>query len=169
MDLRRDGGGSLEEAINLTGLFIPKGPVVQSKDPSGKITVSSDRNPEISYSGPMIVLMNRLSASASEILRQHCRTMVALSSSGTSKASVKARCKPSLNSTKPWPRFLFQYGTPPSWRTQADNSKVLPHSRRLNAIAGSEVRHRPPPPAQTILRSVKTRSRIAFPTTRWLR
>jgi len=67
MDLRRDGGGSLEEAINLTGLFIPKGPVVQSKDPSGKITVSSDRNPEVSYSGPMIVLMNRLSASASEI------------------------------------------------------------------------------------------------------
>ena len=67
VDLRRDGGGSLEEAINLTGLFIPKGPVVQSKDPSGKITVNSDRNPDIAYSGPMVVVMNRLSASASEI------------------------------------------------------------------------------------------------------
>lgn len=67
IDLRRDGGGSLEEAINLTGLFIPKGPVVQAKDPNGKMTVSHDMNPSVEYDGPMIVLMNRLSASASEI------------------------------------------------------------------------------------------------------
>lgn len=67
VDLRKDGGGSLEEAINLTGLFIPKGPVVQAKDPNGKISVSSDTNPGIAYSGPMVVVMNRLSASASEI------------------------------------------------------------------------------------------------------
>jgi carboxyl-terminal processing protease len=67
MDLRKDGGGSLEEAINLTGLFIPKGPVVQAKDPKGQITVSSDTNPGIAYTGPMVVVMNRLSASASEI------------------------------------------------------------------------------------------------------
>ncbi len=67
MDLRKDGGGSLEEAINLTGLFIPKGPVVQAKDPNGKITVSSDTNPGLAYTGPMVVVMNRLSASASEI------------------------------------------------------------------------------------------------------
>lgn len=67
IDLRKDGGGSLEEAINLTGLFIGKGPVVQSKDPNGKITVSSDTNPGIAYTGPMVVVMNRLSASASEI------------------------------------------------------------------------------------------------------
>jgi carboxyl-terminal processing protease len=67
IDLRRDGGGSLEEAINLTGLFIPKGPVVQAKDSNGKITVSQDTNPVVAYSGPLIVLTNRLSASASEI------------------------------------------------------------------------------------------------------
>jgi carboxyl-terminal processing protease len=67
IDLRRDGGGSLEEAINLTGLFIPKGPVVQSKDSNGKITVSQDLNSGIAYSGPLVVLVNRLSASASEI------------------------------------------------------------------------------------------------------
>ena len=67
IDLRRDGGGSLEEAINLTGLFIPQGPVVQAKDSNGKITVSQDTNPEFVYSGPLIVLTNRLSASASEI------------------------------------------------------------------------------------------------------
>lgn len=67
IDLRRDGGGSLEEAINLTGLFIPRGPVVQAKDPNGKITVSQDTDPGVAYSGPLVVLMNRLSASASEI------------------------------------------------------------------------------------------------------
>lgn len=67
IDLRRDGGGSLEEAINLTGLFIPKGPVVQAKDSNGKITVSQDTNPGVTYNGPLVVLTNRLSASASEI------------------------------------------------------------------------------------------------------
>ena len=67
IDLRRDGGGSLDEAINLTGLFIPGGPVVQSKDSNGKITVSKDSNPSVAYDGPLVVVMNRLSASASEI------------------------------------------------------------------------------------------------------
>jgi carboxyl-terminal processing protease len=67
IDLRRDGGGSLEEAINLTGLFIPRGPVVQAKDSNGKITVSQDTNPALVYNGPLVVLVNRLSASASEI------------------------------------------------------------------------------------------------------
>ncbi len=67
IDLRRDGGGSLEEAINLTGLFIPKGPVVQAKDSNGKVSVSYDRNPKVAYDGPVVVLTNRLSASASEI------------------------------------------------------------------------------------------------------
>jgi carboxyl-terminal processing protease len=67
IDLRRDGGGSLEEAINLTGLFIPRGPVVQAKDSNGKITVSQDTNPELVYNGPLMVVVNRLSASASEI------------------------------------------------------------------------------------------------------
>ena len=67
MDLRRNGGGSLDEAIRLTGLFIKKGPVVQSKDYQKKIDVMSDTDPSISYNGPMIVLTSHLSASASEI------------------------------------------------------------------------------------------------------
>ncbi len=67
IDLRRDGGGSLEEAINLTGLFIESGPVVLAKDASGNITKNLDKNPEVAYTGPMVVVMNRLSASASEI------------------------------------------------------------------------------------------------------
>ena len=68
LDLRRNGGGSLEEAINLTGLFISEGPVVLVKGLDGKIDVDSDTNPEIDYDGPLIVLTSRHSASASEIL-----------------------------------------------------------------------------------------------------
>lgn len=67
IDLRRDGGGSLEEAINLTGLFVGSGPVVQAKDANGKVTVAKDEEGEPFYTGPVIVLANRLSASASEI------------------------------------------------------------------------------------------------------
>jgi len=67
IDLRRDGGGSLEEAINLSGLFVGSGPVVQAKDANGKVTVAKDDEGEPFYTGPVVVLANRLSASASEI------------------------------------------------------------------------------------------------------
>jgi carboxyl-terminal processing protease len=67
IDLRRNGGGSLEEAIALTGLFLKSGPIVQTKGSNGNIVVSSDPDPGIAYSGPMIVLTSRQSASASEI------------------------------------------------------------------------------------------------------
>jgi len=68
LDLRQNGGGSLDEAINLTGLFIKKGPVVQVKDSKGKVTVGSNKNATALYDGPLIVLVSRFSASASEIL-----------------------------------------------------------------------------------------------------
>jgi carboxyl-terminal processing protease len=68
LDLRRNGGGSLEEAINLTGLFIKQGPVVQIRDPNGDIQVDDDKDPSVEYDGPLIVLTSRFSASASEIL-----------------------------------------------------------------------------------------------------
>jgi len=68
LDLRRNGGGSLEEAINLTGLFIKEGPVVQVKDHDGHITVDKDTDSRILYDGPMVVMTSRFSASASEIL-----------------------------------------------------------------------------------------------------
>src|SRR5436190_2850424 len=67
VDLRRNGGGSLEEAISLTGLFVKSGPIVQTKNTNGNIVVSSDPDPGIAYSGPMVVLTSRQSASASEI------------------------------------------------------------------------------------------------------
>lgn len=67
IDLRNNGGGSLNEAIELTGLFIKDGPVVQVKQSYGNIDVGDDPDPEILYSGPLAVLVNRFSASASEI------------------------------------------------------------------------------------------------------
>jgi carboxyl-terminal processing protease len=67
MDLRANGGGYLPEAESLTGLFIDRGPVVQLRDTTGHIEVDDDPNPAIFYSGPMLVLVDRFSASASEI------------------------------------------------------------------------------------------------------
>src|SRR2546423_4504555 len=67
VDLRRNGGGSLEEAISLTGLYLKSGPVVQTKGSNGNIVISSDPDSGIAYNGPLIVLTSRQSASASEI------------------------------------------------------------------------------------------------------
>ena len=67
IDLRRNGGGSLQEAIELTGLFIEKGPVVQVKNSLGKVDLGEDDNKEVVWDGPLTVLINRYSASASEI------------------------------------------------------------------------------------------------------
>jgi carboxyl-terminal processing protease len=67
VDLRKNGGGSLEEALSLTGLFLKSGPIVQTKDYNGTIRISSDPDSGIAYAGPMVVLTSRQSASASEI------------------------------------------------------------------------------------------------------
>lgn len=67
VDLRNNGGGSLREAADLTGLFIDEGPVVQIRNTTGRTEVLGDNNPGVSYDGPLVVLVNRFSASASEI------------------------------------------------------------------------------------------------------
>ncbi|CAH0526007.1 carboxy terminal-processing peptidase [Vibrio hippocampi] len=67
VDLRNNGGGALTEANALSGLFIESGPIVQVRDSYGRVNVNSDTGGEISYDGPMTVLINRYSASASEI------------------------------------------------------------------------------------------------------
>lgn len=67
MDLRANGGGSLNEAIDLTGLFIDRGPVVQVRDYANSIRVNEDKDPGAAWTGPMGVMIDRLSASASEI------------------------------------------------------------------------------------------------------
>ena len=67
LDLRNNGGGSLAEAVELTGLFIDKGPVVQQRNATGEISVESDTRAGVAWDGPFGVLINRSSASASEI------------------------------------------------------------------------------------------------------
>jgi carboxyl-terminal processing protease len=68
LDLRNNAGGALTDAVKMTGLFIKDGPIVQVRERSGKVEVLNDDDPEIVYQGPLVVLVNSLSASASEIL-----------------------------------------------------------------------------------------------------
>ncbi|MCC9138057.1 carboxy terminal-processing peptidase [Pontibacter silvestris] len=68
LDLRNNGGGSLSDAIEMAGLFIDKGPIVQVKTAAGKAVVLDDRDPQVQYAGPLVILVNSNSASASEIL-----------------------------------------------------------------------------------------------------
>ena len=67
IDLRNNGGGSLQEANMLTGLFIEEGPTVQIRNSRDRVDVMKDPDPELIYGGPLVVLVNRMSASASEI------------------------------------------------------------------------------------------------------
>ena len=93
LDLRRNGGGSLAEAISLTGLFIRKGPVVQTRDQAGKIEVGSDTDATVQYDGPLVLLTSRFSASATEILagalQDYGRAVVVGDSSTFGKGTVQ--------------------------------------------------------------------------------
>ncbi|MEY4483561.1 MAG: hypothetical protein RL693_1013, partial [Verrucomicrobiota bacterium] len=93
LDLRRNGGGSLEEAINLTGLFIPSGPVVQTRTLDGRVEVGSDRDSQTLYGGPLVVLVSRFSASASEIvagaLQDYGRAIIVGDTSTFGKGTVQ--------------------------------------------------------------------------------
>lgn len=93
LDLRRNGGGYLTEAVELAGLFINKGPVVQVKSYNGEIHVDNDRDPKIAYTGPLAVLVDRFSASASEIvtgaLQNYGRAIVIGDSSTHGKGTVQ--------------------------------------------------------------------------------
>jgi carboxyl-terminal processing protease len=94
LDLRQNGGGSLDEAIRLTGLFIPKGPVVQTRGPAGDVEVENDPDPSELYKGPLVVLISRMSASASEILagalQDYGRAVVVGDSSSFGKGTVQS-------------------------------------------------------------------------------
>jgi carboxyl-terminal processing protease len=68
LDLRNNGGGALTDAVGIAGLFIETGPVVQVRNSNGKVHVLRDDDPAVDYDGPLVVLVNQFSASASEIL-----------------------------------------------------------------------------------------------------
>ncbi len=94
VDLRRNGGGLLSEAVDLTGLFIKQGPVVQVRDSMGRLQVDSDTDTTISYDGPLAVLTSRFSASASEIfagaLQNYGRAVIVGDSTTHGKGTVQA-------------------------------------------------------------------------------
>ena len=93
LDLRRNGGGLLSEAVRLTGLFIPVGPVVQVVDARGKKQVLHDQLPNMAWKGPLVVLTSKFSASASEIvagaLQDHERALIIGDSSTHGKGTVQ--------------------------------------------------------------------------------
>ncbi|HWF17775.1 MAG TPA: carboxy terminal-processing peptidase, partial [Verrucomicrobiae bacterium] len=96
LDLRHNGGGSLPEAIDLTGLFIKQGPVVQVKgsNPDEPVQVDEDTDPRVQYGGPLVVLTSRFSASASEIvagaLQDYGRAVVVGGASTHGKGTVQS-------------------------------------------------------------------------------
>jgi len=94
IDLRNNGGGSLQEVIEMVGLFIPEGPVVQVKDKQGRIQVLKDMDKGVLYTGPLAVLVNEYSASASEIfaaaMQDYKRAVIIGSTSTFGKGTVQA-------------------------------------------------------------------------------
>jgi carboxyl-terminal processing protease len=132
LDLRRNGGGSLEEAIRLTGLFIKEGPVVQVRDFNGAVGVDQDKDPSVLYDGPMVVLTSRGSASASEILagalQDYGRALVVGDISTHGKGTVQ-----SLNQLGPLFRFL---------RTQEDPGAVKVTIRKFYRANGESTQLR---------------------------
>ncbi len=94
LDLRRNGGGLLGEAVDLTGLFIPKGPVVLVRNSYGQIENKPDTNAKVAYAGPLVVLTSRYSASASEIvagaLQNYGRAIIVGDRSTHGKGTVQA-------------------------------------------------------------------------------
>ncbi|TBR26264.1 tail-specific protease [bacterium] len=111
LDLRRNGGGSLQEALALAGLFMGDGPVVQVKDNAGSVSVLDSGTPSPSYDGPLVVLTSRFSASASEIvaaaLQDYGRAVVVGAKSTFGKGTVQTvmdldrYMPPSLRAYKP--------------------------------------------------------------------
>jgi carboxyl-terminal processing protease len=98
MDLRDNGGGSLKTVVDIAGLFIEKGPVVQVRNrgegsDSGNTEVLNDNDSKVHYDGPLVVLINNFSASASEILQQPYKIINAVLLWVASKATVRVRCK----------------------------------------------------------------------------
>ncbi|ORJ62173.1 carboxy terminal-processing peptidase [Geothermobacter hydrogeniphilus] len=93
IDLRNNGGGALTDAVKISGLFIKSGPVVQVKSSNGQVRVLDDRDPDVAYDGPMLVLVNRFSASASEIfaaaLQDYHRALIVGSEHTYGKGTVQ--------------------------------------------------------------------------------
>ena len=136
LDLRRNGGGSLEEAIQLTGLFIPSGPVVQTREPEDDVEIGTSPETNALYDGPLVVLTSRLSASASEIvagaLQDYGRALIVGDSSTFGKGTVQT--------IVPLKVLLHQ---PRSGGGQGDHWQILPSQRSFHATQRRGAGHCP--------------------------
>jgi carboxyl-terminal processing protease len=132
IDLRRDGGGSLSEAVSLTGLFINTGPVVQVKDTRGTIKLLRDNDSMTAFDGPMIVLTSRGSASASEIfaaaLQDYGRGVIVGEKSTFGKGTVQSVLE------------LNQY-LPPAYRSYKPGALKLT-IQKFYRVSGGSTQHR---------------------------
>ncbi|MGI4832163.1 MAG: carboxy terminal-processing peptidase [Janthinobacterium lividum] len=116
-DLRSNGGGSLNDAVEMAGLFMPSGPMVQVRTSQGITNVLNDKDPRVQYTGPLVVLVNRYSASASEILaaaiQDYKRGVIMGSPSTYGKGTVQRiidldeTLPTELNSLKPFGSLKF--------------------------------------------------------------
>ena len=133
IDLRRNGGGSLEEAISLTGLFFKSGPVVQTKGANERVVISTDPDPGIAYDGPLVVLTSRQSASASEIfaaaLQDYDRAVIVGDQSTFGKGTVQTILEIG--------RFTSLLGT----RSQDDGALKLTIQKFYRVAGGSTQLH----------------------------
>ncbi len=141
MDLRSNPGGSLDEAVKLTGLFIKDGPVVIARDSDGQTAVDSDPDPGVLYDGPLAVMINRWSASASEItaaaLQDYGRAVIVGDTSTHGKGTVQ-----SLNSLRPyvWPATPTATNDPGTLKiTKGKFYRITGASTQLKGVASDIV------------------------------
>ncbi len=134
LDLRNNGGGSLPDAIELAGLFIRAGPIVQVRD-TRSVQVATDPDPRMAYGGPMIVLVNRLSASASEIvaaaLQDYRRALIIGDSKTHGKGTVQTllpldRSDPALGQLKVTTAAFYRISGGSTQRRGVEPDIVIP-------------------------------------------
>lgn len=134
LDLRNNGGGSLSEAIQLTGLFIETGPVVQVRD-RRRVRTLADEDPRVIYDGPLVVMVNRLSASASEIvagaLQDYGRAIIVGDSKTHGKGTVQtltslSSANPKLGSVKVTTASFYRIAGGSTQRQGVNPDIVLP-------------------------------------------
>ena len=143
VDLRWNGGGALSEAIEVSGLFIPRGPVVQVRQRNNEVTAYEDEDANMSWRKPMVVVCNRLSASASEIfagaIKDYRRGIVVGDKTTHGKGSVQNV----MNVANRLALFGKDRGSP-----EADHQQVLSCQRRQHPEQGCRVGHYPALSAQ---------------------
>ncbi len=143
IDLRNNGGGSLTEATELTGLFIDQGPVVQVRDGRGRVQVEADTARGVEYDGPLAVMVNRASASASEIfaaaIQDYGRGIVIgepTFGKGTVQQLVDLDYIANKDSAQLGQLKHRQQGFGAAGSVEADHGAVLPRRRRFHPAQG---------------------------------